>query len=364
MHDPTQIVLLSPSPQFCKVIAEKLSIVPEVRIRALGSFDEHTLPRIRAIQPDLAIIEAGDNEIAALAALAALQKLNAEDSLAKPSHAILISAFTPTVVPVFMKAIDQGHFDHILAPEESLDVTPDHFLNHVIDSCISVIARQRGVTLSTLMREIRNSQTVSAVQPRVRSVEPVQAIAIGSSTGGPQALLTVLPELCRQIEIPIFVVQHIQQAFTLHLAQALDAKCEYRVIEAVHNGAVAPKTVYFAPGGSHLQVIHTPAGFKTRLIDDEPELGCRPSVNVFFRSAARAYGSSLAAVILTGMGTDGTDGASMIKKHGGVVFVQDDESSVVWGMPGSAVAVNVVDEILPLTDIAGQLVRLVNRRRG
>lgn len=360
LMETTQVALLSPSSQFRAAMSAGLENVPGVWIRDLGNFDADTLPRLQAIRPDLAIIEASDNEAAALAALVSIQNLNDEAPHANPVHAILISRFTPGVISVFMQAVDRGNFDHILGPEERHHVPLATFLNHVVDTALTVIARRRGQTLPRLRKEIRSLGAEAAIQ----SVppEPLQAIAIGSSTGGPQALLTVLPELCRQIDLPIFVVQHIQQSFTQSLAHVLNLKCEYDVIEACHDGVVAPRTMYFAPGGRHLQVVRSASGIRTRLLDDEPERGCRPSVNVLFRSAAGAYGAGLAAVILTGMGTDGTDGALVVKKHGGIVAVQDDASSVVWGMPGSVVAAKAADHVVPLQDLAARLAFLVHRR--
>ncbi len=190
-----------------------------------------------------------------------------------------------------------------------------------------------------------------------------RAVAIGASTGGPEALASLLPVLTKQTSVPIFIVQHLPAGMTRYFADSLGRKCDYRVVEARDGEAVQPRTAYIAPGGRHMIVRNHEGRIVTALNDQPPENSCRPSVDVLFRSAAAAYPQSVLAIILTGMGCDGAKGLGPLKRNGAYVIAQDEATSVVWGMPGAAAATNQVDEILPLERIGPTVASLLAPRR-
>ena len=153
--------------------------------------------------------------------------------------------------------------------------------------------------------------------------------------------------------------------FTQSLADNLDKKCRHTVIEAKDNDVIRPGHIYIAPGGRHMVIRRGAIGqVVTALNDQPPEKGCRPSVDVLFRSAAAIYGGDQIAVVLTGMGSDGTRGLGPLKKAGAHIIAQDEASSVVWGMPGSAVTSGCVDEVLPLERIASSIKELVGNGKS
>ena len=197
-----------------------------------------------------------------------------------------------------------------------------------------------------------------AATPTARSGR-FQAVAIGSSTGGPEALACLLPELTRQTSVPLFIVQHLPQGMTRYFAESLGRKCAYRVVEASDGETVEPRTAYVAPGGRHMVLRKQGDRVSIALNDQPPENGCRPSVDVLFRSVADAYPRSVIAIILTGMGTDGAKGIGPLKRSGAYVIAQDEATSVVWGMPGAAVATSQVDEVLPLEAIGPTVASLL-----
>ncbi|MBL8795785.1 MAG: chemotaxis protein CheB, partial [Planctomycetia bacterium] len=179
-----------------------------------------------------------------------------------------------------------------------------------------------------------------------------QAVFVAVSTGGPKALDTLLPELCQQVELPILVVQHFPPGFTQFLAENLQRHCPHQVVEASDGERVQPRHVYIAPIGKHLLVRRGADGqVLTALNEQPPENGFRPSADVLFRAAATVYGAAAVALVLTGMGSDGSAGLGPLKRAGAHVIAQDEASSVVWGMPSSAVATGLVDEVLPLERI-------------
>ncbi len=209
---------------------------------------------------------------------------------------------------------------------------------------------------------------VDTVAPKVRrgvagASTGVDAVVVGSSTGGPAALTEIIPKLPHDFPVPLLLVQHMPALFAQMLAERLDAKSHLSVKLAEDGEIVRRSVVYIAPGGLHLQVArHTSGEIRCVLVDLPPENSCKPAANLLFRSAVEAWGSRLLGVVLTGMGSDGTAGAESIVRSGGRVIVQDEESSVVWGMPGSIVQAGLHDGIFPLKALAGEVVDRVLHR--
>jgi two-component system chemotaxis response regulator CheB len=183
----------------------------------------------------------------------------------------------------------------------------------------------------------------------------VDLIALGSSTGGPDALAKVLMGLAAEVAVPIVITQHMPPVFTRMFAERLDRSTPLHVVEAGDGMELTPGTVYIAPGDAHLVLRRRGTVTLTHLSDAPPENSCRPAVDVMFRSVAQLYGGSAVAVVLTGMGHDGREGAKVLRDVGAEVLAQDEASSVVWGMPGALVAAGLADEVLALDRIASWL---------
>lgn len=188
------------------------------------------------------------------------------------------------------------------------------------------------------------------------------AVVVGSSTGGPNALGTVLPALPATLDVPVLVVQHMPPVFTRLLAERLDSQSQLSVLEAADGMAVSAGNVYIAPGGSHMLVRRSGDAVMISLSDAPPENSCKPSVDVLFRSAVAVWGAGLLAVMLTGMGYDGLKGSQALVAAGGSLLAQDEASSVVWGMPGAVVQAGIANEVLPIGDVAAAIVNRARRR--
>jgi two-component system chemotaxis response regulator CheB len=214
-------------------------------------------------------------------------------------------------------------------------------------------------TLYTMsqVRVVRHSRKRDAPAPPVTRIRPAagacRAVAIAISTGGPAALRDLLHTLPADYPVPVLVVQHISRGFVDGLAAWLNAVSSIRVKVAVQGEHLQPRTIYLAPDDQHLGV--TPDGKRVYLADDPPIKGFRPSGTYLFESVAKGFGRDVVGVIMTGMGDDGVAGLRAIHAAGGPVIAQDEESSVVFGMPGSAISAGLVDVILPLTAIVAQL---------
>jgi two-component system chemotaxis response regulator CheB len=187
--------------------------------------------------------------------------------------------------------------------------------------------------------------------PRTGPGKKPAVLVIGSSTGGPEALAQVLPRLPANLPVPVLLVQHMPPVFTRQFAQRLDRLSPLRVVEATDGSPLVPGTAHLAPGDHHLVVRKTARGLHTGLNQGPPENFCRPAVDPLFRSAVTAYDGAVLAVVLTGMGSDGRNGAAEIRSGGGTVIAQDQATSVVWGMPGAIAQAGLADEILPLDRI-------------
>jgi two-component system chemotaxis response regulator CheB len=195
-------------------------------------------------------------------------------------------------------------------------------------------------------------------RPRARSA-PVEIVAIASSTGGPNALAAIIPQLPASLLVPILIVQHMPPVFTRCLAERLDASSVLRVREAQGGEALKPGSVWVAQGDRHLEVAATARGVETVLTQAEPENSCRPAADVLFRSVAKAYGRGVLGVVLTGMGQDGLRGAQEIVSAGGTVISQSRKSCVVWGMPRAVEEAGLVDATFDLPDLAAEIRRRV-----
>jgi two-component system chemotaxis response regulator CheB len=195
-----------------------------------------------------------------------------------------------------------------------------------------------------------------------KSCMPPVLMVIGSSTGGPQALEAVLSRLPGDLPVPVLIVQHMPPMFTKTLAESLDKKCPLKVQEATHGQLVRKGEVLIAPGGHQMKIRRVGTEFRVQITDDPPERSCRPSVDYLFRSASMISGGRTVAAVLTGMGDDGTAGARLLQAKGAYIVAQDEESSVVFGMPKLLVNEGIAHAVLPLTKIAAELT--ASCRRG
>ncbi|QDV09947.1 Chemotaxis response regulator protein-glutamate methylesterase [Planctomycetes bacterium Poly30] len=191
-------------------------------------------------------------------------------------------------------------------------------------------------------------------------------LVVGASTGGPEALRQMIQDLPANFPIPVAIVQHMPIGFTAQLAARLDSQCAITVREATEGERLEAGVVLIAPGGKHLEVHRDGPHLTAKLTENEPENSCRPAVDVLFRSAAAAVPRNLLAVMLTGMGQDGLVGAECIRETGGLVIVQDEPTSVVWGMPGAIAKAGLANEVLPLSEVGPRTVEhvLAGRTNG
>ena len=275
---------------------------------------------------------------------------------------IMYSSLTERGADVTLTALMQGANDFATKPAELLDRAA---VSRHIEEKLAPLVRAWGGTAAIRSGVPRDPAPPDRVgndtrpAPAAVRASETDLVVLGVSTGGPDALATVVPQLPGGLSAPVVIVQHMPAVFTAMLARRLDAISTLSVSEVTEAVELRPGHVYLAAGGRHVVVGRTANGLRVMPDDGPPEQSCRPAVDVLFRSAATATGSRTLAVVLTGMGQDGLDGSGHIRRAGGRIVVQDEQSSVVWGMPGYIARAGLADSVVPLNAVAAAIASTV-----
>lgn len=317
-------------------------------IRLVGTA-MHGQAALNALRKDPVDVVVMDVEMPVMDGLTALQHMQREFPEVR---VVMASSLTYEGAETTVRALSLGAAGCIAKPNASSMAASIAQVTQELVPLVKALGRSRAGEAAPAALPAVSALT----RPHVGRGAPT-IVVIGSSTGGPQALRTVLTALPCDFPLPILIAQHMPALFTpmlaKHLAQDTGRPCQ----EAVHLEALERGRMYVAPGDYHLEVARRGERMVTVLHQGPPEHYCRPSVNPLFRTAAEWYGSGVVAVMLTGMGEDGLEGARDVVARGGHVVAQDQASSVVWGMPGAIVRERLAHEILPLSAIASSLMR-------
>ena len=358
-----RVLIVDDSIMFRKVITDALSGIPKVEIVGTAANGRIALAKIKSLKPDLLTLDLEMPEMDGLELL----KILRDEKISVGT--VLLSCLSDNCAELTMKGLELGAFDYVPklngASSEENVITIRKSLD-VIFKAFNKEKLTKGFPRAkpcpppaTLPGKPVVSPPLSPSQlPKPRDKRS-EAVAIGISTGGPKALAAVMAALPAHMGVPLFIVQHMPASFTAFLAINLNNRCPYLVKEAENGETVRPNTAYIAPGGKQMSVAPATngAGKVIRITDDPPENNCRPSVDYLFRSIASHYPGKATGVIMTGMGNDGASGAKLMKKNGAVIIAQNRESCVVYGMPKAAVDAGVVDLVVPLHCIAGEIVK-------
>lgn len=323
------------------LLGDMLRQEPDIEIAGEASNGEEALRLIAELKPDLVLM---DLLMPVMDGLEAIEELMAET----PTPVLLLSgAVDPSEVDRAFTAIKRGALDVMEKPELSLPGSAEDFRARLIEK-VRLLSRIR------VIRHPRRRLKPISLGDVPASAQPRTLLAIGASTGGPKAVMTLLKGLPAGFPGAVFVVQHIACGFAPGFAAWLDRECAIRVRMARDGEPYLPGEAVIAPDGSHLTV----AEGRIRLSDDPPVNCCRPSIDVFFRSLARERCDHVVGILLTGMGKDGALGMLEIKVAGGTTIVQDEPSCAVFGMPRAAIGLDAADQVLPLDRIPAAIARL------
>lgn len=346
---PVRVLVVDDSVVVRKLLSEALASSPEVQVAGTASNGAIALAKIPQLNPDVITLDIEMPGLNGIETLTEIRKLYSKLPV------IMFSTLTEQGAAITLEALSRGASDYMTKPSNT-------------SSLASAMEQLRGDLMAKIIALGRRSITPStapfASPARRLSVDRrIEILAIGTSTGGPNALAEVIPRLPKDFPIPTVIVQHMPPLFTRLLADRMNSQSKLRVREAEAGKPVEAGQVWIARGDYHMTVSRKGAGAVLNLNQDPPENSCRPAVDVLFRSVAHAYGANVLAVVMTGMGSDGARGAAHIREAGGEILVQDEASSVVWGMPGAVVSSQLADKICPLSEISQEIVRRVHASR-
>lgn len=384
-EDKIRVLIVDDTVTYRKIISDVLADMPGIEIVGSAANGKIAVDKIERLNPDVLTL---DLEMPEMDGLEVLRQLKDSGS---DVGAIVLSGTSVHGAKTTMVALELGAFDFVAkptggTPEENIGV-----LRQELRPRIEAYARTRHVRKILCGQQPAEKGTGSicrdgprptsgrcpASQKPDRSPLPPQGndvagrmrriageiagraevVAVGISTGGPQALNLMLPQLPADLPVPVLIVQHMPPLFTKSLADDLDKHCSLKVSEAVDGQPVTPGHVLIAPGGKQMKVVKECGETAIRITDDLPENSCRPSVDYLFRSVTRAYGPNAVGVIMTGMGSDGAQGCRQMKQRGATIIAQDEASCVVFGMPREVVEESIADVVAPLDSIAAEIVR-------
>lgn len=364
MNDrPLRLLVIDDSALYRQLVRNTLREIPGVEVVGIAKSGQEALTLIDELDPDLLTL---DVQMPVVNGIEVLRALKMKRSRAR---AIMLSSLTANGAQITTDALLEGAFDFIHKPSGADASANRQTLLSELTEKITAFrlapVLRRGHAVAPPTSAPRTSHTaVNRTPVGTDATTPrCDAVVIGTSTGGPVALSEVLPALAGDFPVPILIVQHMPPQYTQSLANRLNERSEIEVVEGAEGMAVAAGFAYIAPGGRHMRVERRAGRIVIGITSDPPENSCRPAADYLFRSAAEVYGAKLTAVIMTGMGRDGTEGCRVIKQRGGHVITQDAEGCAVFGMPKAVADALLSDETLPLGRIAEGLTRCVTGRR-
>lgn len=351
---PVRILIVDDSAVVRKVLNSLLASDPEIVVAGTAGNGSQALARIPEVKADLVTLDIEMPGMDGLETLVEIRKLYPKLPV------IMFSTLTERGASATLDALARGASDYVTKPShgETRELAQERVREELIRKIKSLCAVR--VLHAQPQPPPGPRPTLVSARPQAR----IDVVAIGASTGGPNALTELIPQLPADFPVPVVIVQHMPPLFTRLLSERLNTLARLAVGEGKEGQKLQPGQVWIAPGDHHMTVVRRGTEFVLGLNHDPQENSCRPAVDVLFRSVAQSYGANVLAVVLTGMGADGTRGSSDIRKAGGEVIVQDEASSVVWGMPGSVVAARLSDCMYPLDSIGSEVVRRVSMRRA
>lgn len=361
-----KVLVVDDSAVMRKLISRMLNEDDEIEVVATAIDGDFAINKIEQMRPDVVTLDVDMPRMDGIATLGHIVRKH-------KIPVVMLSSLTTRGAALTLKALELGAFDFVCKPSGAARIVE---LSLELIEKVKAAARSklifpveppvatRPTTGSLVARPTTGSlvakPTTGPLVPKKQSGKS-RILAIGASSGGPNALRHLLPRLPADFGAGIVVVQHMPESFTAIMAKWLDEICEIEVKEASEGDLVVPGRVLIAPGNAHLRVKRTRIGFAVALENGHPVGGHMPSVDVFFRSVAAEYATLATALIMTGMGSDGADGIGEIRQAGGLTLAQDKDSCAIFGMPRAAIDRGHIDRVVPLSELAPYLISVVGR---
>jgi two-component system chemotaxis response regulator CheB len=346
---PIRILVVDDSVVIRKLLSDVLSEDSALEVAGVASDGRIALAKIPHLQPDLITLDIEMPVMDGMETLAELRKLHPKLPV------IMFSPLTAHGAAATLDALALGASDYVTKPSDTANTAAA--TERIRAELIPRIKALCGRVPRLKFQPLPGSRPVSSAPHH--SNQRIEIVAIGASTGGPNALAEILPRIAADFPVPIVVVQHMPPMFTRLLAERLSIHSAIPVEEGWSGALLTPRHAWIAPGNFHMTVLRMGLECHLHLNQGPQENSCRPAVDVLFRSVAQAYGANVLGVVMTGMGSDGVHGAQDIRDAGGDVIIQDEASSVVWGMPGMVHASGLADAVYPLDVLAFEITRRV-----
>lgn len=358
-----RVLVVDDSAFMRKIISDILSADPHIEVVGTARNGEDGLVHFNKLNPDVITLDIEMPLMDGMEMLGALMNI-------RPVPVIMVSSATHEGAEITMKALSIGAVDFVTKPSGTISLDMKKVADELRQKVLMAGNLSKG-TLAAMLRKPRREGETSAQAAEVRPtptppapkkapMKKVDVVVIASSTGGPRALQEIIPAIKKRFPVPILVVQHMPVGFTAPFAQRLNDMSELDVVEGSDGLKIQRGVAVIAPGGYHMTVERKMGELYCRLLDTPPVRSVKPAADVLFSSVAEVVGGSVLAVVLTGMGRDGTDGARALKEKGAYVLAEAKETCVVYGMPHSVVEAGLADEVLPLGSVSAELERLVS----
>lgn len=366
-----RVLVVDDSVVIRRLVVQALEANPEIEIVGTAANGALAIAKYDQLKPDAITMDIEMPEMNGVEAVRALRKRGVRVPI------IMFSTLTARGATATLDALAAGATDYVTKPANvgSVQAALAQVGEQLGPKLLALAGRgpqRRAAAAAPAFAPSRPGAPTTSLRPGVghkppsgpapvAPTHPVRAVVVGSSTGGPEALSHVLRGLTSPLPVPVLITQHMPPLFTAQLAHRLDRLGPSTVVEAEHGQRIVPGTVYIAPGDTHMEIAGRPGAPTIAITHGDPVNFCRPSVDVMFRSAVAHYGGELLAVVLTGMGSDGRTGAGQVVTAGGTVIAQDEQTSVVWGMPGAVVGAGLAHKTLPLAEVASSIAGRVAR---
>lgn len=344
-----KVLIVDDSALIRKILTDILKTDSEILVVGTAKNGREALDKIEILKPDIITM---DIEMPLMDGITTLKHVVTRFKL----PVIMISSLTSEGAELTLKALDEGAVDFLPKPSNIFSLNQDDIKTEIINKI--KIGSESKIDIKKPIKNLRN---LKIQQEKIKKIEEDfnSIVVIGTSTGGPRALQTLIPEIPNDINATIVIVQHMPAKFTKSLAERLNLTSNIQIKEAEEGDILSRGCGYIAPGDYHMTIVKESTNLVVRLNKEPQIMGLRPTVDILMESVAKINGYSKIGVILTGMGSDGTKGIIEMKKSGSYNIAQDEATSVVYGMPKAAIASNYIDEILPLDKIAFKIINKV-----
>ena len=348
MADAVRALIVDDSAYMRVVLKDMLESHEDIDVVGSAKDGIEAMEKVKELGPDVVLL---DIQMPRMDGIATLQRIMKE----APTRVVMLSAMDKVDPQLPLKALELGAVDFISKPSGPVSIDIIHFSDKIAELLLNAAQAKMDAIRSMRVAHLEKVEVHQEKPPSSRKI-----VLVAASTGGPRALEAIFAALPRNIPTSLIVVQHIPSEFSESFARRLNSAKGPRVVLASGDARVEAGVAYLAPGGKHIRLERSGAtGIQIRLDDGAPVNFVRPSADVLFRSAAQNFGRNTLAIVLTGMGSDGARGARAIRMAGGRVIAQDEQTSLIYGMPKAVVDMGAADKVVPLDQIPAEIVRFL-----